>query len=370
MTHSASGSWLPDEKRSNLEFFKKLHMLRDDLHVKERENMKSAIARIESKRYRRNKQSMEKEKKDKIRFERTMLSNRIPGGNNVAGIRRWKGGSLFDVKDTAYRPWEASQGIQKSGAPDHSRSQRSNQSRLHYTLATHSVTMKGGQLKPGTRTQKKSENRIPSLTDSTIAKIATNMNDNDRNGTYDFMRNPDHLPSIPSVGHRVSITHKNRLKTMTWESDLSEPSKTKRREVSAKANVLTSRPTHETKRTGKESLDKKKHEGLRFAVNLKDKDVFKYLNREVLPSTPSSVKQTATSAHQNIPLLSLSPDTTQSEDTRSCSPMSSGKLESAMRKLVTAHENFQNLKEELENIAHMNDQLESCTEFREISKEL
>ena len=361
MTHSTSaGSWFPDEKRNNVEFFKKLHMLRDDLHVKERENMKSAIARIESKKYRRKYPIVEKQERDKIRFGEMNYRSRFSEMKDVAGMKNWRDGGLFEVQDTMLKPWEIGQSrisVQSAG-------QRLSQGQLHYRLKKLAIKSKKGHSKPGITNQRQLDTRISSLTDNTITRIATNMNDFDSNKDYDFMRNPDHLPSIPSVGHRVSITHKNRLKAMTWESEFSEPSRMKRKETGSKDSLLATKTPHETATVGKQGMDKVKHEGLRFDVNLKDKELFKYLNREVLPSTPSTPPPPI-STFPDIPIISLSEEANNTDDDSLDSSRSDGELKSAMKKLVTAHENFEALKEELESIAHMNDLLENSEGLEE-----
>lgn len=363
MTHSTSkGSWFPDEKRNNVEFFKKLHMLRDDLHVKERENMKSAIARIQSKKY-RNYPIAEKREKDQIRFGEMSYRSRFSEIKDVVGIKNWRDGGWFEVQETMLRPWEIGQNrisVQSAG-------QRLNQGRLHYKLKSQAIKSKKGHSTPSITNQRQSDTRISSLTDNTITRIATNMNDFDSNKDYDFMRNPDHLPSIPSVGHRVSITHKNRLKAMTWESEFSEPSKMKKKETAAKDSPFDGKTTHETT-VGKQSMNKVKHEGLKFAVSLKDKEVFKYLNREVLPSTPSTPPPPINS-FPGIPMISFSEGTESTDDDSLDSSRSDGELKSAMRKFVAAHENFEALKEELESIAHMNDLLENSESSQENSHE-
>merc|ERR1712141_230602 len=119
---------------------------------------------------------------------------------------------------------------------------------------------------------------------------------------------------------------------------------------------------------GKQSMNKVKHEGLKFAVSLKDKEVFKYLNREVLPSTPSTPPPPINS-FPDIPMISFSEGTKSTDDDSLDSSRSDGELKSAMRKFVAAHEHFEALKEELESIAHMNDLLENSESSQENSHE-
>ena len=374
MTHSApTRSWLSSEKRNDVEFFKKLHMLRDDLHLKERANLKSAIARIESKKYRRNNQLIEREGKYGRGYDELKPVTRTSEISELTGVQQWKDGRLFEIQDEAVKPWDRGQRL-KSTFGDQSVGQRSGQG--HSGFKEQPLKKRNGQLKRINANQKHSDKRMFSLTDNTIARIATNMNDFEGDKSSNFMRNPDHLPSIPRVGHRVSITHRNRLKAMTWESEFSEIPNISKKETKAQVKgSLESKKLPEKTTIRRENRDRKREGGLLFSVNPRDKDVFKNLNREVLPATPSTPAPPVNSrvtGSTAVPVILLPEETAEVDvDGGEVDSLRSfGALNNAMKKFVTAHEDFENLKEELETIAHMNESLEKIEDVEGCSTKL
>ena len=360
----ATRSWFPEKKRADVEFFKKLQMLRDDLHLQERENMKSAVARIESKRYGRRNPPVERDK-EKLRYSNVKTKTPISVFNDRrgrAGVRMWKDSCFIEVSDVALRPWDRGDEF-SSRMPYQSVGEGSRKNRLNYHIKNQSSNAKSRQSKSGISNKIYSDMTIPNSTEDTIARIAMNMSDFNGYNNLDFMRNPDHLPSIPNIGHRLPISHNNRLKAMTWESDFSEPVRTKRSEIGTKATSLASNVQREVKIVRRLSMEKRKHEGLRFDVNLNDKEVFKFLNSEVLPSTPKSQlfsRDLEEDVYPVIPLVSLHIETNSDDDEDDLDSSKSGELHCAMRKLLIAHESFMGLKEELQSITNLNDRLENC----------
>ena len=371
MSHSvATRSWFPEKKRADVEFFKKLQMLRDDLHLQERENMKSAVARIESKRYGRRNPPVERDKKEKLRYCNMKVKTPISDFNDRkgrAGVRMWKDRCFIEVNDVALRPWD--RGNEFSSRMPY---QSLGKDRLHNDIKSQSSKSKSRQFKSGISSKIYSDTTIPNSTEDTILRIAMNMSDFDGYNSLNFMRNPDHLPCIPNIGHRLPISHNNRIKAMTWESEFSEPVRTKKNELGAKTTLLASNVQREVKIVRRLSMEKKKHEGLRFDVNLNDKEVFKFLNSEVLPSTPRSQLFSMNPEEDIfpvIPLVSLHIETNSDDDEGNLDSSKSGELHSAMRKLVTAHESFIGLKEEIQSITNLNNQLESCKDGAKTSSE-
>lgn len=374
MSHSApTRSWFPSGKKKDAEFFAKLHMLQDGLHRTERDNMRSAIARIESKKTRRNRQFIEKEGKDKRKYDELRSSIRTYQINDSNDFHRWKNDRRFEPKNEVTGSWKTSESEEngKTKNVHHSNGQSIGQSLPSPFKDQESGRRRSGQSRHRNTKQRHSSSGIFSLTDSTIARIATNMYDFDSDQSYDFMRNPDHLPSIPRVGHRVSIAHKNRLKAMTTESEFTElPKSTKKEPKGYRKGGAFENKSGETSIGAKESQQRKKYdEGLRFDVNPRDKDVFKNINKDILstvaPSTPAPPvnSRIADPVFPSVPAILLPEENADTDEECADSMRSTGELNNAMRKFMMAQEDLESLNKELENIAHLNEDLEKSDDL-------
>lgn len=343
-----------------MEFFNKLHRMKDDLHSQEMENMKSAIARMESKKKRRDSRDTEGKRQYRKRYDELMPTSRTFQINDLVSFQRLKGNRLFELKDELVRPWSMDGSTKDTERLVGNGSLGKNSS--HRASGKETFLLRRGNGTPGI--SKKMD--VFKTTDNAIARIATNMFDFDSERSYNFIRNPDHLPSIPGVGHRASISHKNRLKAMTGEFYFREGSNAMKGEKTRSQKASLSAPLRFTEATNakKDSRVKKKQPAeLQFDVRPSDKDVFKNLNGEFLLPTsltpvPPFNSRTADALATCVPVVILPEAASTVQKSYKDSTRNGGELNNAMKKLVTAQEDLANLKEELESIAHLNENLE------------
>ena len=350
--------WLSNDDKIRLskngDFFKKLHQMKEALIETEESNLRNAIARIENKKYGR-------------RFIASRDKYNDGDNEGINGYRKFEAEVTASRLDKKARDPIAVVKGQKDAAKALSATvdeKRSSGENFDF----------GSKKRRQVTQHRYSDVSSFSTKDKQIAKIAANLHSYNTTDSYNFIRNPDHLPSIPSVGHRVSFTHKNRFKAMTWESEFSQL---------PRMNIINTKKVHETSsfqrhpsadhnKTTKEIAEKKKrdHE-LRFNVNPRDKEIFRHLTKDAgTPSpklpTPPVNSRLANHTVPAIPKIFL-PEEEKEDDTQEDSQDSArslGELNNAMRRFVTAHSNLEHLKEELGTIVHTNDNLHEATEDR------
>ena len=202
------------------------------------------------------------------------------------------------------------------------------------------------------------------LKDDQIAQIAVNLHDLDLEKSYDLVRDPSHLPSIPTVGHRVPVTYENRFRAMTSEFEFREVGRVNK-QTSKSSDKAKQRNVAPTSLSNERLQGKKSGERISFDVDPDDKDVFKHLHMDeaeippfspIPPIPPVNSRMTSSPGIPKIVLAEV--DAADIKNNTEGSSRDLGTLNNAMQKFVCAHSDLQQLKEEVTGIAKETDELE------------
>ena len=216
--------------------------------------------------------------------------------------------------------------------------------------------------------------QLPMLPQKEVARILSTVKDSPDKPFSSYVTT-DHLPSIPTAGHKSSMVAENRLKALLSEDEHSETPaiKAKTSQGSTKYVDLMLYPEkkrlHDTE-TFKEK--KKTPSSLKFDVDPNDEDVFKHIaidneteetiNRSIqfkeqgkpvaivtLPGPPpNSRPDSECLAPTKLPEIVL--EAVEIEEQNDSDIHSPGDLSGALEQLVHAHNEYEQLKNDLNEI--------------------
>eukprot|EP00112_Aurelia_sp_Birch-Aquarium-sp1_P018743 Seg452.2 transcript_id=Seg452.2/GoldUCD/mRNA.D3Y31 product="hypothetical protein" protein_id=Seg452.2/GoldUCD/D3Y31 len=376
--------WFIEERdglRRQEEFFKKLHNLKENLLRTEEYNMNSALERLYSRKHKR-RSSFKSTEHSGVRSgmgyqpyaaygQRSSQTSVYP---SARAVERWRRNRTDDAPETAK--------VKGDGLSDkrHSSSQSYKIYKAKAKTLTPEIDVKGDssmdkrhssknrKTKAATSARQTTRPRCsnPKLKDDQMAQIAANLHDLDLEKSFDLVRDPSHLPSIPTVGHRVPVTYENRFRAMTSEFEFREPGRVNK-QTSKSSDKTRQRQAPPPSLSNERMQEKKSEEGISFDVDPKDKDVFKHLNTNrteigavspIPPIPPVNSRMTSSPAVPKIVLPEV--DAFDSENDTEDSSRDFGALNNAMQRFVCAHSDLEQLKEELTGIAKVTDELEKC----------
>ena len=373
-----------DGLRRQEEFFKKLHNLKENLLRTEEYNMTSALERLHSRKYKRRSSF----KGCEYSGARTGIgyqpyspfdqrSTQTTGYTSASAVERWRRNRISDATEISkakddglsdkrhgssqsykiYRPKTKTLTPEIGVKGDKSKEKRHD--------ASHSS--KGRKTKAATSARQTTRPRCSNtkLKNDQIAQIAVNLQDLDLEKSYDLVRDPSHLPSIPTVGHRVPVTYENRFRAMTSEFEFREVGRVNK-ETSKSSDKTKQRNTAPTSLSNERLQEKKSGDRISFDVDPDDKDVFKHLHMDekeispfspIPPIPPVNSRMTSSPAIPKIVLAEMDATDIEKDNTEGSS-RDFGALNNAMQKFVCAQSDLQQLKEEVTGIAKETDELE------------